>query len=56
MLRVKSGSHFKEVEPGDRKMLSYMKRYVAREPPDAEYKYRGVFVTFIIKKATEKRP
>jgi len=56
MFRVKSGSHFKEVEPGERKMLTYSNRYVAREHPDADYKYRGVFVTFIIKKATEKRP
>jgi len=29
--------------------------YVAREHPDAEYKYRGVFVAAIIYQATEKR-
>jgi len=56
MFRVKSGSHFKEVEPGERKILSYRKRYVAREHPDAAYKYRGVFVASIIYQAMEKRP
>jgi len=56
MFRVKSGSHFKEVEPGERKILSSRERYVAPEHPDAEYKYRGVFVAFVIEQATEKRP
>jgi len=56
MFRVKSGSHFKEVVPGERKILRYRKRSVARKHPDAEYKHLGVFVAVIIYQATEKRP
>jgi len=38
------------------KYLVIGRDYVAREHPDAEYKYQGVFVEITDHQATEKRP
>jgi len=54
MFRVKSGSHFNEVEK--ERYLVIGRDYVATEHPDAEYDYRGVFVAAIHPQAKEKRP
>ena len=47
MFRVKGEAHFVEVGSEMRKILGIWNSYVAREHPDVEYKYRGVFVAII---------